>query len=844
MSKFQSLLMDNRFIIAYQFICSAAIAVGLLFYQRALLADRSAVAVAFIDIAFIVACGSLFVGCFLLKKPDFDLKYLLIWTAVGYGGFSAVFFTLTGILNAVAGDREAFIGAVVLVASFSVACIVTQDVFCFPRGRKPFLVFIAAVSLLAYGLTVFYSYALSSKGWLFKAVSRDKIQFKNASYEEVTLTDDDRNTNKEWFDNNIINAVKNGNRPAYDFSLGGKKLSDNLSEWTSEAGESYAYKDGVATDVTLTNEKEKVQAVVKAVYYQATATFEWTVYIKNVGEEDSAAISSFYPLDSTIGCEDPTLYFSGGSDFKNTDFALYSRKLSRVTYTFDTQNGRTSQTYLPFFNVNGANIGFTVGIGWTGEWKADFTYADQQLTLTVGQKVLEGYLEPGEEIRSPLVSVSLYHGNVMKGFNTFRKRVLDSLPDNYGNMKTFAFAGAEGEANMAFVGEEGTKKLIDIFEKENLLDTVDYAWYDAGWFDVEGLGQWNSTSGDWEVDPKRYPNGLKAVSDYLHEKGIGMLLWYEPERIPDRSKIYQVGKEREKWLLSPCDLSSSRFNNYIWNMGDKEALEYMIDHVFSSIKANGVDFYRQDFNVDPGAYWEKADEEIYDGRKGFCENKYVVGEYAYLDALVSRAKEEMGIDLLIDNCASGGRRIDLEMCRRSVPLWRSDYNCFDYPDLEEACQYQTYGLSLWLPLSNCGNDWTTGEYDYRSFLGPIIECYPSFLNGDTAGYRKFVAEYEQIKGYFLENYYPLTTCTMSERQTVAMQFGNEKEGIVLVFARGKTDDGEKTFRMSGLKEGARYDIKTIEGEDVAAKSGEELLTDGLNMETKKRTAYILVYKEV
>ena len=116
------------------------------------------------------------------------------------------------------------------------------------------------------------------------------------------------------------------------------------------------------------------------------------------------------------------------------------------------------------------------------------------------------------------------------------------------------------------------------------------------------------------------------------------------------------------------------------------------------------------------------------------------------------------------------------------------------------------------------------------------------MNGDPEGYKKFTAEYERIKEYFLKNYYPLTPCTMSDRQTVAMQFGDEKEGVVLVFARDKSKAGEKTFKLNGLKAGSNYVIKTIEGTAVATKSGAALISEGFTLNTEKRTAYIIVYK--
>ena len=53
--------------------------------------------------------------------------------------------------------------------------------------------------------------------------------------------------------------------------------------------------------------------------------------------------------------------------------------------------------------------------------------------------------------------------------------------------------------------------------------------------------------------------------------------------------------------------------------------------------------------------------------------------------------------MLIDSCASGGRRNDLETLRRAVPLLRSDYI---FEPVGE--QNHTYGISFWMPFNGTG----------------------------------------------------------------------------------------------------------------------------------------------
>ncbi len=90
----------------------------------------------------------------------------------------------------------------------------------------------------------------------------------------------------------------------------------------------------------------------------------------------------------------------------------------------------------------------------------------------------------------------------------------------------------------------------------------------------------------------------------------------------------------------------------------------MTDLINASIDEHGVDFYRQDFNTDPLAYLENYETEE---RRGANENHYAAGVLRFWDGL-----QEKHPGMLMDACASGGRRNDIDVMKRMVPLIRSD----------------------------------------------------------------------------------------------------------------------------------------------------------------------------
>src|SRR5690606_24087122 len=160
------------------------------------------------------------------------------------------------------------------------------------------------------------------------------------------------------------------------------------------------------------------------------------------------------------------------------------------------------------------------------------------------------------------------------------------------------------------------------------------------------------------------------------------LLWFEPERVVKNKPFISVDKEHPDWVT---EIPNS--NNLLLNLGNKDARLWITDHISNMIQKEGISYYRQDFNFDPMPYWHQMDPE---GRKGISEIRHIEGLYAFWDSLLDRFP-----DLIIDNCASGGRRLDLETTSRSSPFWRTDYK-YGEPI---GSQCHTYGLNFYLPLS-------------------------------------------------------------------------------------------------------------------------------------------------
>lgn len=679
---------------------------------------------------------------------------------------------------------------------------------------------------LLYFISSFFTLLVTDAERIPEIPYNQPVNFESISAEDIPLTDEEKKSCREWYDEKILLRGGETDLP-YNFRIGGKSLSQNIYDWTfsvSEESEKGAvYNGGKTSYITLKHNSSGVVATVEATIYEDNATCEWTVFIKNTDDENSPVVSDFYALDESFETGETTVYYSKGSRDEPYDFALMKKNLNAIPANFDSIEGRSTDNYLPYFNISGGKGDLILGVGWSGFWKTSMKEISGKTSIKVGQETFKAYLLPEEEVRSPLVSLSFYNNeNPLKGFNVFRTWVLDSVyPENIPDVMTMMEVAGPLSTNTA-------SQIIDTMNtfKKKVFEEVDYFWMDAGWYEYnEG---WHDAVGTWVPDKNRYPNGICEISDYGKEKGCGLVLWYEPERVRVNSELYNSVIGKPQWLL---DLGDDE--NLLYNFANDEAVDYLCELIVTSLKDNGVSLYRQDFNIAPVEFWETADKEYYDGRKGITENHYITNEYRYLDYLTEN------IDgLIIDNCAAGGRRLDLEMTRRSVPVWRSDYNCVPHEDILEATQAHTYGLSFWLPLSGTVQ-YNYDEYSARSSIMPLtLETFGTI-------YSEYFSVYKEQRTMMSGNFYPLEWGGYSDEKILAMQYSSEDAltGEALVYKRENVKDTEYTLHLNGLVGDKEYEVYSIdEPESIYRITGEKLMNEGIKLQLPEgKKAFVIMF---
>jgi alpha-galactosidase len=391
---------------------------------------------------------------------------------------------------------------------------------------------------------------------------------------------------------------------------------------------------------------------------------------------------------------------------------------------------------------------------------------------------------------------------------------------------------------------------------------VDYYWIDAEWF---GRGPWWQNAGNWQVNKELYPEGFKPISDLLHQSGRKLLLWFEPERvcegtpwaaeldkwllaIPLEKRVYRWEKQTfPDWVKSESLRNQIKENDRLFNLGIPEARQFLTDFISKCIKEGGLDCFRHDANIAPLEFWRAADAP---DRQGITEIRWVEGLYAFWDELLRRHP-----NLIIDNCASGGRRIDLETIGRSTPFWRTDF-----PRDATGKQCHTYGLSFWVPLNATG-DVTPGrdsDYAWRSTISSSV-VFGLFANGEAsqtnsnlggfplAKAKAALEQYRRIQPYFLGDYHPLSSYSKALDVWMAWQFHRSDlgEGVVQVFRRPESPYESAHFKLRILDPNANYELKNFDEPDTTRISGRELSDTGLLVTLKTpQSSAVISYKTI
>ncbi len=555
---------------------------------------------------------------------------------------------------------------------------------------------------------------------------------------------------KMWLDEMQLTGKAAGLSTAipFSFTYGGKASAELLPAWKRSQARLPAKPGREAHAVTWADPTTGLEVTAEVTLFDQFPAVESVLRFRNTGQADTPIIERVLPLDLHVGVP-----------------------------------------------AKGEVVLHHGAIGWSGQWALRVARDEAGgVLLQSGQQTTRLKLHPGESIRTPRILLLLWEADDASaslsagrfaGHNAFRRLLMAHyLPRVNGELVTPPIT-----QNTWFTFNQGN----DVTEANQLeairLMTplgVEVYWLDAGWFE----GGWPSGVGSWVPRADAFPRGLKPLSDAAHKLGMKFIVWFEPERVHPASRI---AKEHPDFVLRRDG------GDGLFNLGNPEARKWLTDWLSKCITESGIDLYRNDFNIDPLPFWQKADAP---DRQGMAEIRYVEGHLEMWDELIRRHP-----GLWIDTCASGGRRIDLETLTRSVPLWRSDSQCCGKP-MPTWDQVQMAGLSLYVPF-HTGGVWAFDPYNWRSIATTGTNLCPDTRAKDFPAElaKAAIAEAKGLRPFFQGDYYPLLPITLDESHWigwhytavgVALRGLDPKAAYEVTFFPGYEPEAKKTLTGSDL----------------------------------------------
>ncbi len=611
------------------------------------------------------------------------------------------------------------------------------------------------------------------------------------------------------------------------FVLDGKAYAEHIGSWDKDVKDT---EDGW----TVTYKKDGLTVWSEISFNEERLAYEWCHYFKNEGGADSAVVSDVLAMDISLDIENPILTTAKGTDNSELDFQPYSVDLTKEAFDVKTSVGTPAAEAFPYFDLSNGEHGVIGAIGWTGNWKMDAAYADGKVRLQAGMAETKYTVKPNEQLRTPMIVLQFFEGDQDAGHNAWRQLVYaEYTPIDSNTGKPFtqmpitinAWGGLSEQSMLSLIAQAE----IGGFD-------YDLLWIDAGWYGTRvntgNDGIWMQELGNWDINREMLPNGFKKIDAALEEKGKDLLLWMMHETVAKGSNF---AKEHPTYLLPSSDTHRYELVDY----SQEEVLQFMQDYIGDILEDAGAEWLRVDFTGSLGEKWKLKDETLGANRVGITEIQYVTNLYRLYDGLKERIP-----GLMIDNCASGGTRLDIETVRRTVCLWRSDLHAGTQKGNADGTRHQAANTFWWLPLTTSGwsNDGSSSTYAFRSLFA---SGYGNFTVSDAAWYKQMSEEFEVTREMMRGDYYILASGVDEAYDKVLAVYEfflpEEERGMLMAFRPANCAVEDGIFLLKGLDPAATYELTLADNGQKLTLSGEKLMTTGLALDFPSPNLSLIIY---
>ena len=360
-------------------------------------------------------------------------------------------------------------------------------------------------------------------------------------------------------------------------------------------------------------------------------------------------------------------------DYRLTHFAgqwgrEYTLERTPVTQSktvLETRTGTSGYDHCPLILLDDGNACeeqgdvFFGSVQWSGNWKMvveKTRFGIVQITGGISDFDFSWPLTAGESFETPRFTGGLSRegfGGSSRMIHRYQRRHLMSernadriMPIIYNSWGTFEFD--IDERRMIELAKLAAQAGAELF-------VIDDGWFGTRDDEKSGLG-------DWVPHREKFPKGLNPLIGAVNDLGMDFGIWVEPEMVNPDSDLYRAHPD---WAIHfPGREGNLGRRQLVLNLAREDVCEYIYERMDWLLGNHNIKYLKYDNNrfiTEPG--WPEAPV---DEQKTLWV-KYIRNFYSFLERLSAKYP-----DVIMENCASGGARVDLAMCRWTVRVNRSD----------------------------------------------------------------------------------------------------------------------------------------------------------------------------